>query len=649
MTEKSVGKQSVTSQTDGDSGTNYRQRLYRLATDPTRSPEAKVRRLLEFGHEQLAVENAHIVSIDTDAGRHRVEQTVGSDLVEAGAVSDLGETFCRRTVEAADVLAVGNPPAEGWADDPAYETWQLGCYIGAPVHLDGRIHGTVCFVDSTSRDVFSTDDRTFVRLTSRWVGRLLEEQRDREPIPSEPAQFDLFVDEIADYAMFLLDPSGHIISWNDGAQLITGYRESEILGRHVSVFYPEADRKRGRLMEHLEQARRTGRVEYEGPHHRKDHTTFHANSSITAIYDDGIISGFGVVVHDVTERRDRERALKRERAFIERALNSLNDVFFVLDADESIRRVNDRALAVTGYSEAELLSMELCELFDSSDHEAIRAAIAEGLETGNTAVEATLRTRDGRQLEYEFRAKRLIDHTGTVTGLAGIGRDITEQKSHETRLEVAERVLRHNLRNELNAIRAWTELAAENADGQQRDALERVLAITDRLADLGEKTRELTTYGPLSADQQVSVDVSNRLPELLNSFRLEYPAATIETDLGNIDQLSLPNGRSFETAVANTVENAIEHNSGPEPWVCLEGKRNGGYLWIRVHDDGPGIPAEQRTVLEEGRETPLTHGSGLGLWLIYWAMRAVGGEVRFDDREPTGSIVTLLFPLEENG
>jgi len=647
MTDDSVGDGTlaVTPRASDDGGSGYRQRLYRLASDPTRSPEARIRRLLAFGCEHLAVENAHIVAIDPDTGRHRVERTVGSDLVEAGTVSDLDETFCRRTVDADDVIAVGNPPAEGWADDPAYAAWQLGCYIGAPVRLEGRLYGTVCFVDSEPRDAFRSADRTFVRLTSQWVSRLLEQQMDREPLPTDDTQFDLFVGEVTDYAMFLLDPSGHVVSWNDGAQLITGYRKPEVIGRHVSVFYTEADRERGLPMQLLEQAQRAGRVEHEGPYVRRDHTTFRARSSITAIYDGGSLHGFGMVAHDVTERRERERALEDERAFIERALNALGDVFFVLDADESIRRVNDRALAVTGYSESELLSMELCELFDPADHKAIRSAVAEGLGTGETAVEATLHTRDGRQLEYEFRAKRLTDSAGNATGLAGIGRDITEQKSYKTRLEVAQRVLRHNLRNELNAIRAWTELAAETAEGQQRDALERVLAITDRLMELGEKTRELTTYSMLSAEQQVSLDVGELLPELLDSFRLQHPAATIESDLPAADSLSVSNGRRFETAVTNVIENAIEHNPDPEPWVCVAVDRTDGQLRVRVHDDGPGIPAEQRAVLEEGRETPLNHGSGIGLWLTYWAMRAVGGQVQFEDRDPTGSTVTLLFPL----
>ena len=645
MTDDSVGRGAVMPRaSDDDAG--YRQQLYRLASDPTRSPEARIRRLLAFGREHLAVENAHIVAIDTDTGQHSVERTVGSALVEAGAVSDLAETFCRETVDTGDVLAIGDPPAEGWGDDPAYEAWQLGCYIGAPVRLEGHLHGTVCFVDSEPRDAFNIADRTFVRLTSQWVSHLLEQQMDREPLPTNATQFDLFVNEVTDYAMFLLDPSGHVVSWNDGAQLLTGYREPEVLGRHISVFYPEGDRERGLPMQLLEQAQRTGRVEHEGPYVRKGHTTFRASSSITAIYDDGSLHGFGMVAHDVTERRERERALEDERAFIERALNALGDVFFVLDADANIQRVNDRALAVTGYSESELLSMELAELFDPDNHEVLAAAIAEGFETGETAVEATLHTRDGRQLEYEFRAKRLTDSAGNATGLAGIGRDITEQKSYKTRLEVAQRILRHNLRNELNAIRAWTELAAETAEGQQRDALERVLAITDRLTELGEKTRELTSYSTLSADQQMSLDVRALLPELLDSFRLQYPAATVESDLPAAGPLSVRHGRRFETAVTNVVENAIEHNPDPEPWVGIAVDRTDGHLQVCVHDDGPGIPAEQRAVLKEGRETPLNHGSGIGLWLTYWAMRAVGGQVRFEDRDPTGSTVTLLFPLD---
>lgn len=126
----------------------------------------------------------------------------------------------------------------------------------------------------------------------------------------EHADLDLLIQSVMDYAIFVLDPRGHIASWNAGAQRIKGYRAEEIIGKHFSVFYPPEDVAADKPGRELEIAIAEGRLEDEGWRVRSDGTWFWANVVITALWDDqGRLRGFGKVTRDMTERRTAERAL----------------------------------------------------------------------------------------------------------------------------------------------------------------------------------------------------------------------------------------------------------------------------------------------------------------------------------------------------
>ncbi|WP_257902501.1 PAS domain-containing sensor histidine kinase [Saccharothrix obliqua] len=129
--------------------------------------------------------------------------------------------------------------------------------------------------------------------------------------------FQLLVEGVLDYAIFMLDPDGHIVSWNIGAERIKGYTEAEVLGRHFSVFYPPEDIAAGKPERELESAVADGRLEDEGWRLRKDGTRFWANVVITALFDgDGRLRGFGKVTRDMTERRRAEQALLERRRLV---------------------------------------------------------------------------------------------------------------------------------------------------------------------------------------------------------------------------------------------------------------------------------------------------------------------------------------------
>ncbi|SOZ17817.1 two-component regulatory system protein; signal transduction histidine kinase ATPase [Cupriavidus taiwanensis] len=152
---------------------------------------------------------------------------------------------------------------------------------------------------------------------------LTEQRRAAEALRQSEESLRLLVEGVKDYALFMLDPGGHIVSWNSGASYIKGYRRDEIIGRHFSLFYPQEDIAAGKPARHLDMARRAGRVEDEGWRVRKDGSLFWANVTLTAVYDDSrALRGFAKVTRDMSERRRREE--------LERSSQRLNEFLATL-------------------------------------------------------------------------------------------------------------------------------------------------------------------------------------------------------------------------------------------------------------------------------------------------------------------------------
>lgn len=189
---------------------------------------------------------------------------------------------------------------------------------GAPlVDDDGEVWG----VGGTGRDITAR----------KQAARAAERERER---------FEQLVDAVTEYAIFLLDSDGHITSWNRGAERIKGYSESEILGEHFSVLYPDDAVENDLPAKLLDEAAAAGSVEDEGWRVRKDGTTFWAHVTITALYDDGDLHGFAKVTRDMTERRQREREIERQRDELER-VNRINTV--IRDVDQALVQASGRA------------------------------------------------------------------------------------------------------------------------------------------------------------------------------------------------------------------------------------------------------------------------------------------------------------------
>ncbi|HYX64452.1 MAG TPA: PAS domain S-box protein [Burkholderiales bacterium] len=249
------------------------------------------------------------------------------------------------------------------------------------------------------------------------------------------AQFRLLVETVSDYAIFLLDPEGRIISWNAGAQRIKGYAAVEILGRHFSVFYAPEERAAGRPQELLAVAGREGRIEDEGWRLRKDGSRFWADVVITALRDAaGRVSGYAKVTRDMTElQRHRERVETSEarlRAFADHS----PALMFIKDLAGRYRFANRRFLERFGLQLAQLLGRTDAELFPRAQAAAFRANDAEVAASGRPVeVEEKARYVDGEHVSLVVKFP-LFDAPGNVSAIGGIATDITERKLTEQAL-----------------------------------------------------------------------------------------------------------------------------------------------------------------------------------------------------------------------
>jgi signal transduction histidine kinase len=256
----------------------------------------------------------------------------------------------------------------------------------------------------------------------------------------------------------------------------------------------------------------------------------------------------------------------------------------------------------------------------------------------------TVRT-DGERREYSVASSAVEDSTGIHVGYTLVFQDVTEEKRREQRLEVLNRVLRHNLRNDMTTITGYAEVIRDTDDPGEIEAHTETIIETGRqLAELGDKARKFEQAMSESGERR-RVELRTFLSDLADEFREEHPGSRIDVDLP--DRLELDTDPTVTRLVfSNLVENALRHATGDEPRVeiGLDGvERDQNSVVLTVRDEGPGIPDHEVKVISQGEERDLDHGSGLGLWIVQWGVNALGGDVSFEGDE-TGTVVTVRLP-----
>ncbi len=314
--------------------------------------------------------------------------------------------------------------------------------------------------------------------------------RAREDLRRSEERFRLLVETVQDYAIFMLDPDGHVATWNAGAERIKGYQASEIIGKHFSVFYPAETVEKGWPAEELRRAAAQGRFEDEGWRVRKDGSRFWANVVITALRDaSGRLTGFAKVTRDLTERRRAEQELRRahdeleervrartaelarsnealraevtqrqraeaelqdERERLAITLASIGDAVIATDPESRITFMNAVAARLTGWDPSEAVGRRLIEIFrivNEYTRQGVADPVAKVLASGvvcGLANHTILIARDGTERPIDDSAAP-IQGDGQVRGVVLVFRDVTE-------------------RRRANEVQSWLAAVVENSE-----------------------------------------------------------------------------------------------------------------------------------------------------------------------------------------
>ena len=502
------------------------------------------------------------------------------------------------------------------------------------------------------------------------------EHPDTEPGVSSDL-FRRLVSSVRDYAIFALDATGHIMTWNEGAQRIKGYAPGEIIGKHFSVFYPPERLAEGFPDYELRAAAAAGRFEDEGWRLRKDGSRFWASVIITALRDDdGKLIGFAKVTRDLTERRAAEEAMRLSEERFRLIVQTVRDyAIFMLDPNGLIATWNAGAERIKGYQAGEIIGKHFSVFYPPEDRAWDKPAweLREATREGRFEDEGWRVRKDGSRFWANVVITALRDGDGRLIGFAKVTRDLTERRAAEQRsvddarrIAAAEAanlvksefltVMSHELRTPLNAIGGYSDLLEMGVAGpvteQQREYLERIRSSKQHLLGL---INDVLNYSRIEAGQTQYQMGDVSLKDVVQSTVLMVtPQATAKhigvtvADPGR-DVTAWADRFKVDQIMLNLLSNAVKFTpDGGHIHVTYQPRA--GKASVTVTDTGPGIEPDKWTAifepfvqLERSFKNP-QEGTGLGLAISRDLARGMGGDLFVESPPGEGATFTLVLP-----
>ena len=439
-------------------------------------------------------------------------------------------------------------------------------------------------------------------------------------------------------------PANPLVYVNDGYTELTGYDESEATGRNCR--YLQGPGTRAEPVAELRQA-----IDSEEPvtvelrNYRKDGTPFWNQVTIAPVYDEaGAVVNWIGFQKDVTERKEREQDLQLFR----RAVENVGSAVVITDRNGDIEYVNPAFEAQTGYSRQDATEKNTTLLASGKQPDVFYEELWETILAGETwEAELVNQRQSGELYHVEQEISPITNSVGDITHFVAIETDVTDRQLREQQLSVLNRVLRHNLRNGINVIEGNTTLLAEQVDDEAAASL--LTSIQERTAELAALSEKASTVRSLF-EQEPPDDARCRIADLFAAVTAEFeethPSAAIETE--STAALAVQADNRLRIALVELLRATLSHNETHTPTLTVTATpaandRSTEWVEITVSDNGLGIPAHEWQAIEQGKETQLQHGSGLGLWLVHWTVSLLGGEARIKESD-TGTRMALTLP-----
>lgn len=502
------------------------------------------------------------------------------------------------------------------------------------------------------------------------------EQPDQPPEITDAQRFELLVTGVRDYAIYMLDPQGCVVSWNAGAQRFKGYTAAEIAGKHFSTFYTDEDRASGLPERALRMARDEGKFEGEGWRVRKDGTHFWASVVIDPIWDpSGKLIGFAKVTRDITERKAAEEALRKSEEQFRLLVQGVTDyAIYMLSPSGEVTSWNAGARRIKGYQHDEIVGRHFSCFYTEEDRANHAPARTLDIATreGRVELEGWRVRKDGSRFWAHVVVDAIRDDAGTLIGFAKITQDITERRQATEALDRANAALFHaqkmeaigqltgGVAHDFNNLLAVVSNGLQVLATQSRTHLDaKILEMMQRAVDRGASlTQQLLAFSrqePLKTEKlNLNVLISEFEPMLrragLTSIRLEMALdarrPTVVLDAAR-----------FEAALLNLVVNA--RDAMPDGGTIVIGTGDielgpgavgslaaGSFIKVSVTDSGSGMSSKVAsrafepffTTKEAGK------GTGLGLSQVYGFIAQSGGDVLITSSEGKGTTIDIYLP-----
>jgi PAS domain S-box-containing protein len=501
-------------------------------------------------------------------------------------------------------------------------------------------------------------------------------------------RYRLLVEGVTDYAIFMLDPNGLVLTWNPGAARIKGYQANEIVGQHFSRFYPPEALQRRLPERELQVASAEGRFEDEGWRVRKDGSMFWANVVITALRSEtGELRGFGKITRDLTQRREHEESLRQSEERFRLLVEGVSDyAIFMLDPNGYVMTWNSGAERIKGYKASEIVGQHFSKFYpiDVKESGWPEHELQAATETGRFVEEGWRIRKDGSRFWANVTITALRDPKGRLRGFAKLTRDLSERKrseeleAHRTQREAmleAERsarieaqrtarakdeflaTLSHELRTPLSSILGWTQILRRQGIPKPEDfqrGMEVIERNTRAQAQLIEDLLDLSRImaGRIRLDMQ-KLAIGDVVKGAVESAEPTAQAKGVHLHSIVDPRNSIVSGdpARLQQVFWNLLTNAIKFT--PEDGkVQVLVQRVNSHVEVSVSDTGIGIPASflpevfERFSQRDSSTTRKYGGLGLGLAISKQLVELHGGSVQANSPgEGQGATFIVKLPL----
>jgi PAS domain S-box-containing protein len=468
------------------------------------------------------------------------------------------------------------------------------------------------------------------------------------------------LESVKDYAIFTLDPEGHVTSWNPGAERIKGFRAGDVIGKHFSIFYTPEDIEKGVPQLSLQSALQDGHFEAEGWRLRKDSTRYWANVIITPILDGhGNLQGFSKVVRDITHRRQTEEALRASEARFRTIFEASAMGIAILDLNGNMLIGNPALQNILGYSIEKIKGLTLDQISDASD-QATHKAMFQELANGKRELfrhEGRFKKKDGEVIWGSWVVSLVRDAEDKPQYAISMIEDITFRKRMQYELLEIQRQLdagreqeRLRLAQELHddplqeLYGIIYQIEATNSNLESPAIQDELHLMRDSVQNVINKLRAIC--GELRPPALAPFGLESAIREHADTFQTQYPEIRLHLDLAYdgqylSEQLRLTLFRVYQQAITNVAR----HSNAMNAYVRF--KFDEQRATLEVEDDGQGFVVPTNWV-------SFTRSKHLGLAGAAERAELLGGKLEVTSAPGKGALIRLIIPRKftrepENG